>query len=64
MTPAWSLTLRDFAIAAPSLWALSQVSKVLGGTPLMPFTWQDFAIPIGAAVIFCGYRHARRGGVL
>lgn len=54
--------LRNFALAAGSLFAIVQAVKLAGGNPLLPFAWQDIAMPIGAAAIFVIFRGNRRGG--
>lgn len=61
MSPKLTAALRDFAIAAISLLALTRVVAFGGGDPLVPQTWQEVAIPVAAAAIFAIFRMNRGG---
>ena len=54
-------TLRDFAIAAIGLFLLTRLIAVLGGKPMFALSWQDVAMPLGAAAIFVFFRKFRGG---
>ena len=61
MTDGRLILLRNFALAAGSLFAIVQAVKLAGSNPLLPFAWQDIAMPIGAAAIFVFFRGNREG---
>lgn len=61
MSPRIRAALVQFALAASSLFALVQVIKVIGGTPFLPVSWQDIAMPILAAAVFTLARFSRSG---
>lgn len=61
MSPRIRAALVQFALAASSLFALVQVIKVIGGTPFLPVSWQDIAMPILAAAVFTLARFGRSG---
>ncbi|MEJ6009686.1 hypothetical protein [Novosphingobium aquae] len=52
---------RDFAIAAIGLFLITRLIAFLSGTPPFALTWQDVALPLGAAAIFVFFRNFRGG---